>query len=267
MIERREPLHHLDITLCHLPHHYWPCYFIKVAREDYRDTLASTWAVKPICHAIYELPSINFILSIIQTRNQPRLYERIEARAQASFLSVAPSMLPSLAFENMRHDYNVVIHIRTGDIKYPADPAFLRQVKAELDVLLQDQPVYYYFIAEDPEAGDDRPPRGFEYLSKVFKGARVKFLNKLDVRASLYHMMNADLLVMTGSGFPYIAAVTSWKPVVLHGPNKEGEHELFQHKDWIRLDAKGVMYEPPALSEVYAKIMVKKHLFHGRTVP
>jgi hypothetical protein len=154
-----------------------------------------------------------------------------------------------------------------GDIKYAASPAFLQNVKSSLDILLQDEHMHSYFIAEDPKAGDKQPPKGFEYFSKTFKGTQVTFMNRLDVRSSLYHMMNADMLVMTGSGFPYIAAVTSWKPVVLRGLNKKGEHELYQHRDWIRLDREGVICEPRSLSEVYRKITMKKHLFHGKTVP
>jgi hypothetical protein len=160
-----------------------------------------------------------------------------------------------------------VIHIRVGDISHPASPVFLQNVKSSLDILLQDERVHYYFIAEDPKAGDHQPPKGFEYILKTFNGTQFTFMNSLDVRSSLYHMMNADMLVMTGSGFPYIAAVTSWKPVVLHGANKVGEYEMYKHRDWIRLDKKGVIYEPRSLSEVYRKITVKKHLFHGKTVP
>jgi hypothetical protein len=182
-------------------------------------------------------------------------------------MSAPPSALPALLFTGLQREYNVVIHIRVGDLCYPASPAFLQNVKSSLDILLQDEHVHYYFIAEDPKAGDRQAPKGFEYILKTFNGTQFTFLNNLDVRSSLYHMMNADMLIMTGSGFPYIAAVTSWKPVVLHGPNKVGEYEMFQHRDWIRVDKKGVIYEPRSLSEVYRKITVKKHLFHGKTVP
>lgn len=242
------------------------CLCAQLGKEDFLDTLASTRRDRPICHALYELPSTNFILTIIKARHQPRLYERVQPLAQASLLSVAPHLLPALAFRSLADDYNVVIHIRTGDIRLPSDPSFLRHVKAQLDALLLDQPVHYYFIAEDPGAGDGRPPLGFEYLAEAFQGERVGFLNSLDVRSSLWQMMNADLLVLTGSGFPYIAAVSSWKPVVLHGPNKEGDHELFRHRDWVQLDAQGMVCEPRTLSEVRAKILVKKHLYHGRTL-
>lgn len=46
------------------------------------------------------------------------------------------------------------------------------------------------------------------------------YLNTLGVDASLLHMMNADMLVTTGSSFPYLALTVSPKPVVLFGKTK-----------------------------------------------
>lgn len=43
----------------------------------------------------------------------------------------------------------------------------------------------------------------------------------MDVRSTLYHFMDADMLVLTGSSFPYMAALLTPKPVILLGQPKE----------------------------------------------
>jgi hypothetical protein len=43
----------------------------------------------------------------------------------------------------------------------------------------------------------------------------------MDIKSTLYHLMDADMLVSTGSSFPYMAALLSPKPVVLFGTPKE----------------------------------------------
>ena len=50
---------------------------------------------------------------------------------------------------------------------------------------------------------------------------RVSYHGRMDVRSTLYHFMDADMLVATGSSFPYMAALLSPKPVILMAPPKE----------------------------------------------
>ena len=48
-------------------------------------------------------------------------------------------------------------------------------------------------------------------LASPFKPQRVSFVNDLDVKATIYHQMNADMVVATGSSFPFVAVTVSPK--------------------------------------------------------
>jgi len=47
----------------------------------------------------------------------------------------------------------------------------------------------------------------------------------MDVRSTLYHFMDADMLVLTGSSFPYMAALVTPKPVILMAQPKEASRQ------------------------------------------
>jgi hypothetical protein len=68
-----------------------------------------------------------------------------------------------------------------------------------------------------------QPPQAFLFLRDIFrqppdpqsvphaKPQRVSFVNDLDVKATIYHQMNADMVVTTGSSFPLVAVTVSPK--------------------------------------------------------
>lgn len=104
--------------------------------------------------------------------------------------------------------------LRTGDINlHNSDSAFFARLKAQLDAILERYHVHYTLLAEAPEK-EDGP--AFDFLADIFREdvgskTKVSFANTLDVPTSLLHMMNADMLITTGSSFPYIAATLSPK--------------------------------------------------------
>lgn len=101
--------------------------------------------------------------------------------------------------------------LRVGDIVLHGDSVmYFEKLKQQLDLVLTDFPVHYYFIAERP--GLVGQP--FPFLNGIFatpEASRVTYLNDLDVKTSLFHMMNADMLITTGSSFPLIASTISAK--------------------------------------------------------
>jgi hypothetical protein len=132
---------------------------------------------------------------------------------QCAFLRNSPANLPAIIAFDKRW-YTVAIHIRTGDITLHQEhqPLF-RRMKEQVDVILRDHFIHYVFIAEAPEKGD-QPAFGF--LTDIFLEdvrTQVSYMNKMDVPTALIYMMNADMLVTTGSSFPYIAATISPKVV------------------------------------------------------
>lgn len=130
-----------------------------------------------------------------------------------------------------------------GDIELLSDVKggfdFFSGLKQNLDEILADLfPVHYYFFAEAPSSattnGDayGTPPPRFEYLNAIFRNEaegegeedggnlgnigrrypqRVSFVNDADVRTTIYHEMNADMVITTGSSFPLVGVTVSPK--------------------------------------------------------
>ena len=118
------------------------------------------------------------------------------------------------------------IQLRVGDITLLGGDAganFFRNLKSQLDIVLDHFPVHYYFFAEEPQAGTN-PPASFFFLQDIFGSSsdnssaeprqRVSYINNLDVKGSIHHQMNADMLITTGSSFALVAATIS--PKVSH---------------------------------------------------
>lgn len=170
------------------------------------------------------------------------MYEKASNVLACGFLHTDRSKLSKLRFD--LDSYNVVIHLRVGDMVLHGanafsnpfrqrDPAlhghdasgfaYCSTMKRELDQVLSEfDRIHYIFIDEEPEAGEAGPPQELAFLSQIFRSedeggrsVRVSYLNDLDPRESLYHMMNGDMLISPGSSFPAIAATLSPKPVVL----------------------------------------------------
>lgn len=102
---------------------------------------------------------------------------------------------------------------------------FFCRLKGQLDTILTFSPVHYVFFAEAPNNKDVNdqlvPPPGFAFLADIFgrtshgnEGAfpqQVSFVKHMDVKETLYHLMNADMVIATGSSFPLVAVTVSSK--------------------------------------------------------
>jgi hypothetical protein len=135
------------------------------------------------------------------------------------------------------------MQIRVGDIALLSENkggiTFFGKLKKELDDVLSTLfPVHFYFFAEAPtngttEPNKNAPPPGFEFLPSIFheraqlkadsaedpnklvrQAQRVSFVNDMAVQATLYHEMNADMVITTGSSFPLVGVTIS--PKVRH---------------------------------------------------
>jgi hypothetical protein len=142
---------------------------------------------------------------------EPRL-QRLHHILECAILRSDWSTLPQLAFDPVSY-YTVAIHIRTGDIRlHGGAPAYFQRLREQLDNYLAGFEVHYVIIAEAPDKGDSP---AFDFIGDIFVNepprVRVSHLNQMTVLESLFHMMNADMLVTTGSSFPYIAVTVSPK--------------------------------------------------------
>lgn len=99
-----------------------------------------------------------------------------------------------------------------GDITLHEDASYFQSIKQQLDFILRTYFVHFYFVAEAPQKRTNEP--AFPFLPRIFledESTRVTYINSMDVPTTLIHMMNADMLITTGSSFPYIAASVSPK--------------------------------------------------------
>lgn len=97
---------------------------------------------------------------------------------------------------------------------------FFARLKNQLDIVLKTFRVHYHFFGEVSESEssihDDRTaPQTFSFLNDVFlrntRSQRISYVKNMDARATLFHHMNADMIVTTGSSFPLLAATISPK--------------------------------------------------------
>lgn len=115
---------------------------------------------------------------------------------------------------------------------------FFGRLKSQLDVVLKDFRVHYHFFVEVPKEerdihDDQVAPSDFPFLGGIFgapsenitRSERVSFIKNMDVKATLYHQMNADMLVTTGSSFPLLAATVS--PKVRLGLRNEPKERMY----------------------------------------
>jgi hypothetical protein len=178
-----------------------------------------------------------------------------------------------------------------GDITLLSDEKggadFFEGLEKELDIVLKNFPVHYYFFANSPKGNMslpdsyeeptslrayDEPARNFTFLKDIFtprdgtelleevvlegekegreagekskkassssslkqqqqqqepprrkQPRRVSYVNNMNVKSTLYHQMNADMIVTTGSSFAFVAPTISNK--VGNREEREGEKE------------------------------------------
>jgi hypothetical protein len=112
-----------------------------------------------------------------------------------------------------RGSFNVVWHVRTGDIAlHKNDRAFFARVADTVAPALAGLPVQHIVTYEGPS---DAPlPAGFAFLPEVLPGMRTLPLSS--THTAYLVMAAADVLVTTGSGFAELPALLGAPGLVLH---------------------------------------------------
>jgi hypothetical protein len=130
-----------------------------------------------------------------------------------------------------KEEYNVAIHIRTGDVKLHIGNVnyFNNMIQSTVHTCLSHIPVHIYYIGQFGGVSDNT------YTTTESPAADWSFLNKLHVNTSFYnpdeqtalhHFIHADMTIITGSSFPYIAMALSDKPVYVTAIPKTGVHDF-----------------------------------------
>ena len=237
--------------------------------------------------------------------------------------------------------------------------AFFEGLEKELDIVLKNFPVHYYFFANSPKGNMslpdsyeeptsmrayDEPARNFTFLKEIFsprdgtelleevklegeerkasekskkssssslkqqqepprrkQPRRVSYVNDMNVKSTLYHQMNADMVVTTGSSFAFVAPTVSNKvgkrekrrgggrveektiyshnthtshkpqqqtqPIVLFSRAKEGDHfPVYLRPDYALVERDGRIIKP-TISELQAQVAMRYAEVHEKVVP
>jgi len=162
--------------------------------------------------------------------------------------------------------YNVAWHLRVGDHTIHTDKQHLfKRVYDHLtNDILPGLDVHYYVFYE-ANAPVNGPPKEYQFLGDMIK-LNVTWIGDTDPALTVYHFINADLLVGTGSSFSAIANLVAVKPVILQFPWKEWkEIHCYDIAEVVEVEASGKIRMP--LDQLRAQVFAKYRLYHGMLFP
>lgn len=155
--------------------------------------------------------------------------------------------------------FNVAWHLRTGDKKlHGKDVRFFKTVLMQVSSALEGFPVRHYFFYEG-----HRLPHEFEFL-KDLGVPNATFVSGMDPGETMFHFVNANMLVGTGSSFAITAQLVSWKTIFLHTEPKEGGfYGVYETSEVVRVTRDGMILDSRAALRARATLAWKRY---GSTV-
>jgi len=193
-----------------------------------------------------------------------KTYEDVKWLMRYKFLTFSTYEPSRILFDITK--YNVAWHLRVGDITVHADKRHLfQQVYDHLtnDVLPGLDVHHYVFF--DARAQVNGPPQAFQFLADIIK-SDVTWVGDTDPALTVYHFINADLLVGSGSSFSAIANLVAVKPVILQFPWKENrEIHCYDIAEVVRVEASGKILLP--FDQLRAQVFAKYRLYHRMLFP
>jgi hypothetical protein len=124
---------------------------------------------------------------------------------------------PSSPFYQDSDSFVVIWHLRVGDIILNPHMDYYQAILEQLKEPFSHIPCKIYFI------GEKGAVQAFSFLNTT--GA---LLEDFTPRETLCHMIQADMLITSGSSFAAIAALLAQKPVVLQAQAKEGNYGFYE---------------------------------------
>jgi hypothetical protein len=148
--------------------------------------------------------------------------------------SISTQYTVSLVFDTA--EYNVAVHIRTGDVKLHIGNAdyFRNMIQSTVHTHLSHMPVHMYYIGQFGGVSDntntmtESPTADWSFLNTLH--TNTSFYNP-DEKTALHHFIHADMTIITGSSFPYIAIAVSDKPIYVTAIPKTGVHDFLYDPD------------------------------------
>ena len=126
---------------------------------------------------------------------------------QANLASSAPLLYAAA----QQSSIVIAWHVREGDMTFNAHPAYLRQLHSELSALLKPYRHQVLVISENELVGQ----------LDFFKAIDVQLVHGLSVAMTLHHLIQADVLVTSGSGLAAVAAMYTTGSLILQAPTRD----------------------------------------------
>ena len=108
-------------------------------------------------------------------------------------------------------EFVIVWHLRVGDVVLNAQQAYYRKILQQLAPAFVRVPSRIFFV------GENGTKEAFPFL-----GSAGTIIEDLPPRESLCHMIQADMIITSGSSFAAMAVLLASRPVVLQAAAKEG---------------------------------------------
>lgn len=84
----------------------------------------------------------------------------------------------------------------------------------------------------------------------------------MDVRDSLYHMIQSDVLITSGSSFAAMAGLLRSNGMTLAARSKEGVVGIYETSEQLLIDKDGTIAKIGALKEYIEQQSVSHHISH-----
>jgi hypothetical protein len=192
-------------------------------------------------------------------------FDDMKWRIRAKFMR--STWIPKNPLLYRKSHLNVALHVRTGDIELHKDePEFFRALYRYVDYATQDLDihVHYYVFAECKIC----PPPGFEFLREILPTESTDYVSDMNPEDTMYHFVNANILIETGSSFPSMAKIASPKPVAFQTCAKgmtrfEIYHDAQDIVDAVQVSCRNYTLLNMAIDEMRAVVQYK--FFQYRT--
>lgn len=146
---------------------------------------------------------------------------------------------------------SVALHMRSGDITLNNNRSYTVNVLAQIKSIVSKFPFQVYIFGEDVINNFNFFP---EVCSTVLNTS-CTFPN-ISVADTLYHLIQADILVTSGSSFPIAAALFREKKITLTSVPKEGPNTIYETSDDIKLSPDGIIPSRKILDETISRIRI-----------
>jgi len=158
----------------------------------------------------------------------------------------------------------IVWHLRVGDIILNARHEYFSNIATQLSYAFQNSTMIplIVFLAQGGEKGELF--KSFPFLPSLCHDlfSNNCFYPNMDVRDSLYHMIQSDVLITSGSSFAAMAGLLRSNGMTLAARSKEGVVGIYETSEQLLIDKDGTIAKIGALKEYIEQQSVSHHISH-----